>query len=498
MARINCNTLNENINKIYDIVVIGSGPAGASCAAKLAEAGLSIAIIEEGTYLSENYSNKSLGSSFARLYRDGGSNALMGTPPIPFLQGKAVGGSSVINGAISWQLPKDVYQSWITNDPALEQTIPWETIISNTQSIEQRLNIQATPEQVAGPRNLLMKKAADKLGLENRAISRNVKDCLSSGMCLHACPNGAKQSMDLTYLLDAENSGADIYYHCKAETINHQHQRVSGISCKSANNKNLLTFHAKRVVLAASAIQSPVLLLKSKIKHGPVGKNFQCHPGISVSGIFKNEIHNWQDATQGHEIIGLRKQGIKFESAAMDVSVFGMRLPGTGLDFMKALQNARHGVDWAAAIKSNAKGSVNILFGQTIIQWSPSADDMLLFRTAAATLAKLFFAVDAKEVNLGVYPHAQISSMKEVESFEKNGSLNPKDYNFAVTHMFGTCRMGSNKNNNVVGPDFQHHQIQGLYIADSSVFPSNTGVNPQTSIIALSQICASHVINHLN
>ena len=54
----------------------------------------------------------------------------------------------------------------------------------------------------------------------------------------------------------------------------------------------------------------------------------------------------------------------------------------------------------------------------------------------------------------------------------------------AVTHMFGTCRMGGDPGDSVVRPDFRHHTVDRLYVADSSVFPTNLGVNPQVPIMA--------------
>jgi long-chain-alcohol oxidase len=60
--------------------------------------------------------------------------------------------------------------------------------------------------------------------------------------------------------------------------------------------------------------------------------------------------------------------------------------------------------------------------------------------------------------------------------------------------MFGTCRMGSDRSTSVVRPDFRHQTVDRLYIADSSVFPTNTGVNPQTSILALATLCAARIL----
>ena len=45
--------------------------------------------------------------------------------------------------------------------------------------------------------------------------------------------------------------------------------------------------------------------------------------------------------------------------------------------------------------------------------------------------------------------------------------------------------MGSDPARNVVRPDFRHHTTAALYVADSSVFPSNTGVNPMIAIMAM-------------
>jgi choline dehydrogenase-like flavoprotein len=67
----------------------------------------------------------------------------------------------------------------------------------------------------------------------------------------------------------------------------------------------------------------------------------------------------------------------------------------------------------------------------------------------------------------------------------------------AVTHMFGTCRMGSDPERSVVGPDFRHHAVDGLYVADSSVFPSNLGVNPQIPVMAVATLCGRRVLESL-
>ena len=79
-------------------------------------------------------------------------------------------------------------------------------------------------------------------------------------------------------------------------------------------------------------------------------------------------------------------------------------------------------------------------------------------------------------------------------AFARDGSVRPRDYQAVITHMFGTCRMGVDPASSVVGPDFVHHAVAGLRVADSSVFPTNIGVNPQIAIMAVATLCARRAL----
>ena len=53
--------------------------------------------------------------------------------------------------------------------------------------------------------------------------------------------------------------------------------------------------------------------------------------------------------------------------------------------------------------------------------------------------------------------------------------------------------MGLDPAASVVGPDFETHEARGLYVVDSSVFPTNLGVNPQHSIMGMSRLAATRI-----
>ncbi len=480
----------------YDVVVVGSGPAGAMVASVVAAAGASVAVVEEGDWTAPADYPLDYARASALLYRDHGLTTMMGRSPTPYLQGKAVGGTSVVNGAISWRLPQDVHDAWLQRDPALAKTIPYEQLAAAMDAIETRLNILPTDPAIAGRKNSLMALGADKLGLEHRPISRNVVACKGSGRCMQGCPNGAKQSMDRTYLLDAEGQGADVFSGVRVTRVLHDGKRSTGV--QGLVGKARWVLHSKIVVLAASAVGSPLLLLRSGLGQGPVGHGFSCHPGTSVAGQFQDDMFAWEGATQGHEVIGLRHQGLKFEALGFDLSVLAARLPGVGRELMQSLGTMHKEVDWGVAVKSTALGRVRSLFGQTVVSWSASPQDVEKFRQGVTVLGQLLLAAGADHVYLGVFGwQAPLRTSAEVERFGREGPLDGRAYQTVATHLFGTCKMGSDPTRSVVRPDFAHHHLGGLFVADSSVFPSNTGVNPQTSILAMAAQCGRFVVQAL-
>src|SRR5438093_914109 len=91
-----------------DFVVIGSGAGGGAAARVLARAGHGVVVLEEGPLVRASATTPILHESLARLFRLGGRTAMLGRPPIPYLQGCCVGGTTFVNSAIVWRLPEKV------------------------------------------------------------------------------------------------------------------------------------------------------------------------------------------------------------------------------------------------------------------------------------------------------------------------------------------------------------------------------------------------------
>lgn len=488
--------LRGSLHESTDVVIVGSGPAGASVARELARGGARVIIVEEGPLVQPAEFPADSFTAMARLYRGMGATIGRGAPVMPFVQGRVVGGTSVVNGAISWRLPDDVYDSWVAADPALGEAIPKQALVDALDRVEERLNIRPTAEAIAGANNLLLKKGAEALGIENRPIRRNVRGCKGLGRCLQGCPEGNKLSMDRSYLPDACERGAIIYCNTRIDRVRlaDRKSRATGVEGRAASGAKV-RIDASRVVLAASAIQTPLLLLRSGLRRAPVGRGFQCHPGASVTGRFAEPVRMWTGATQGHEVIGLRKQGIKFEALGYDMAMVATRVKGVGEALSRGIDDMAHQCHWGAAIKAQARGRVRSLFGRPMIEYSLEPQDLAKVRRGIRVLGEMMLAAGAEYVETGVPGwHDRVSDPKVMARFEDEAPRAATAYSMAVTHMFGTARMGTNPTRCVVGTDFQHHDAADLFVADSSVFPSNTGVNPQTSIIALAALCGQSVL----
>ncbi|MFZ5438384.1 MAG: FAD-dependent oxidoreductase [Myxococcota bacterium] len=478
-----------------DVVIVGSGPAGSTVARECALAGLDVLVLEEGHEARPEDFPASGFQAMSKLYRDLGTSVAFGPTVIPFLQGRVVGGTAVVNGGISWRLPRDVHERWARADPRFGEAVPYEALARAEAHVEALLEVKPTAPEVAGPKNLLLAKGAQALGLEHRPIRRNTRGCVGSGRCLQGCPNGAKLTPDRTFLADAVKRGARVFSGVRVERVLVEGGRALGVTGTAAGGGRVDVTARHAVVMAASAIQTPMLLRASGLTRRPVGDGLMAHPGVSVTGLFDEPVNNHLGATQGHEVIGLRHEGIKFEALGFDLSILAGRVPGVGEAFAERLQQLSRYAVWGAALRADAQGTVRSVGGRAVVRYALTPGDVKKARRATRVLADLFLAAGAKEAWPGVPGMPEVvRTHEEAARLETDGPLDARAYSMSMTHLFATARMGSERETSVVGLDFQHHDVRGLFVADSSVFPSNTGVNPQISIMAFAQLCAERLV----
>lgn len=494
MSRIDGRAVTAGVRLACEVVIVGSGPAGATVAAEMAATGASVVVVEAGRWWDPAEYPASAFRAMAGTCRSMGSSMVLSRAPIPYVQGRMVGGSSPVNGAICWRLPPEVHRSWVVADPDLEVGLPWDALEAATDRIEARLGVAPTDPAVAGPKNLLMAAGADALGLEHRPIRRNVDGCRGLGRCLQGCPEANKLSVDRTLLPDALDRGATVVSSVEVTSVLTSRGGAIGVLGRAAGGGAVRVDADRAVVIAASAVQTPVLLLASGIDQGPVGHNFQAHPGVSMAGRFPDPVRMWTGASQGHEVTGLRHEGLKFETMGLGIDLLAARLAGVGGELASRLDDIDHYADWGAAVRADAQGRVRRVRGRTVVTYRPTARDVARFRRGLRIMGEMMLAAGADFVEPGVRGYrSTVTDPAGLRHLELHGPRDPAAFPAAITHMFGTARMGSDPADSVVRPDFRHHQVDRLYVADSSVFPSNTGVNPQVPIMAVASLCARRI-----
>jgi choline dehydrogenase-like flavoprotein len=477
-----------------DYVVVGSGAAGASAALVLAEGGRDVIVLEEGPEVRQRDRGQGAVEAFLRLFRDGGTQVAMGRSVIPVLQGRCVGGTTVVNGAIVWRLPEKAYERAFGAIGARD-AIPLAALEARMDRIERDLSVAPAPEHVLGGNGSLMKRGSEALGWAGHAIRRNVVDCQGSGRCIEACPTKRKQSMEVTYLPRATARGARILAEHEVRTVDMSAARAVGVTGVRGDGSPFRIAARRGVILAASAIQSPCILRRSGV--GPrehVGAHFRLHPATAVAGVYRDPVRLWEGATQSFEVDEFRSEGFKMEVTGLPVELAGVRLPGMGQAFQRAMVDYPHMAVWGVQIRAEAEGAVSPASGRSDLRYTPLPSDMEIFRRGARRLAEMHFAAGAVRVYPGVHGGPDVLESPDDLARLDDLPLDPRAWSIISSHLFSTCRMGADERSGVVGFDGAVHGARGLWVLDASALPTNLGVNPQHTIMALSTLLAERLL----
>ena len=492
-------TLDRNVDDAFDYVVVGSGAAGAVAAHTLAHAGLSVAIVEEGPWVKTRQFGERVYDAFRQMVRDGGAQVIEGRAFIPLLQGRCVGGSTVMNSAIAHRTPDDVLAEWADRF-GLGAHLTSRVLEPHFAALERELNVHAVNDDVLGNNNRLFLDEAGSQGLTARRMNRYERGCRGSGRCVQGCPNGAKQGMNVSYVPWALALGARIYCACRVDRVTVERGRATGVQARTTapgGGGRTVRLRARRgVLVAASTVQTPNVLARSGLRSPALGRHFQCHPGFGLGGVFDHPVEMSFGATQGAECTELRRtERIKLETIAMPPELAAVRIPGIG----RELHGSRFGVFanlavWAVVVRSEAEGTVTAGWGgRDKVKLTLTKTDVARARRGTALLARMMFEAGAREVWPGIFGLPTVlRSIDEVRLIDL-APLDSRVFSFVTTHLFGAARMGCDPRSSVVAPSFETHEVRGLYVVDSSVFPTNLGVNPQHSIMALSRLAATRI-----
>jgi choline dehydrogenase-like flavoprotein len=491
----------RDFTREVDVAVVGSGPGGAVVAKELSDAGVRVALLEEGPPFTPAEYELDGAISMARTMREGGLRMVRGTV-MPTMQAIALGGGSLVNSAICNRAPDFVLDRWCTNFDLEHTTLA--DLDPHYDAVGKFLGIAPTPENVLGRRNLLFKKGCDQLGYSSEPVSRNVVGCRGSGECFTGCRPRAKQSMDVSYVPAAIRRGAEVFTSVRVEQVTSDGAKATGVAGHvvapfTGKPSHRFRIKARAVVLAAGCMATPVILRRSgnlANSSRQVGENLQFHPGAAIMGIFSEDVYPAFGATQGYQSRQFLRDGFKIETLWAPPSVLAVRLPGSGLGFKNRLADFPYAAIWDAIASCNRSiGRVRVRFRSMdpILMWRLHPDDVRILAKGLWTLAEIFFAAGARSVVPGVHgiPN-EVFSLDEAKIL-KTHPIRDRDLILGGNHAFCTTRMHGNPEQGVVDEFGQCHDVENLYIADTGVFPECPSVNPMWTAMALAHRTARRV-----
>lgn len=489
----------QNQNFEADICVIGSGAGGAVVAYELAAAGHSVIIIEEGGYYSaKDYNGKPL-KSMKRMWHGAGSTVSFGIPAISIPYGKCVGGTTAINSATCFRTPPDVVEQW---NKELGLDIDYEKLEPYFDKVEKMINVTELSWDVLGNCAKIVKRGADALGLHCKPLKHNVKNCKGCGTCQFGCVEGAKQSMDISYIPSALHHGAQLLTHCRAEKIIRTGSKLYTIQCRVTNQENgaIVTciIRANIVVLACGSMLTPLLLRKSGIHNKHIGKHLQIHPCSRVVALMDEEVYGWVGVSQGAYIDDFAHEGIMLEGIFVHPSILAASLPGVGTEFWELAQQFKNIAAFGVMVHDTGQGKVFGSLDMPLSLYSINKKDTETLKKGIAYCSEIFFAAGAKKIFIPVSHYPVLRSMDDVQKLKE---LNIKPHHIPeifAFHPLGTCRMAGDSSLGVVNRFGKCFDADNIYIADGSVIPTSLGVNPQITIMTVATYIAEHIADELS
>jgi choline dehydrogenase-like flavoprotein len=433
-----------------------------------------------------------------RLFWDSGLRCTRDNA-IVISQGKGVGGSTVHNLCYAVRPPQTPLYTWGVPE-----------IWRHFGQVEQTLGVTQIQETDVNRLNTVIRRGCEAMRWRGTVQRHNRRECPTCGVqCLFGCPvskaqqidsrGTGKQSMAVTYVPLALAAGAKLYSDCLAEKIHMEKGRVTGVSAQLPSGR--LHVQSDVVVLAAGAINSPQLWLKSRLPNGnrQVGKNLHLHPAAFVGGIFNETINGHLGIPQSYYIdhfLDLRRAP---ESGYLLMPAFGSQmivaasLPGFGEDHRELMERYRHIAALLVLLHDRTTGRVSVDYkGSPNVAYRLRRSDKNVLVDGIINAARLLFAAGATEILMPYTQHVPIKTEADLEIIRQRGIV-PNDIMLASSHPQGTLRMGENPNRSVVNLSGESHAVKGLFVADASLFPTSIGVPPTLTIGAL----ATHVAHQI-
>eukprot|EP00249_Psilotum_nudum_P001857 c14587_g2_i1 orf=2-2455(-) len=498
-----------------DVVIVGSGSGGGVCAGVLAQAGLKVVVLEKGKYLARDDLTLLEGFSMESMYEGGGLFSTV-DGGITVQAGSTVGGGSTVNWSASFQTPPYVLKEW-GNVHKLSTFIRPE-YQKAMDVVLNKLGVQANVEK-ENFANTVLRRGCQEIGYRVDHVPTNCSNDHFCGWCGFGCWNGRKQATSETWLVEATAAGAVILTGCTAMAVLHKGNMKNRQKCRKAvgvvasfgQGSDYLFVEAGVTIVACGSVQSPGLLLRSGLKNARIGKNLHLHISQCLWGYFPEGQGPPGKSYEGTILSSICKlettnfnaipYGTILETPSMHPGGFAASMPWlSGCDHKNRMRRYARTAHIFVLIKDKGSGVVDC---NGDIRYDLDPTDEQKLKEGGEKALRALIAAGAVEVGThhidGDRLRVNAASATEIEDFlhrVQSKELKNLSVPLFSAHQMGTCRMGVDPKTSVVDERGETWEVEGLFVADASVFPTSLGVNPMVTVQSIAYCIAGFVLDY--
>jgi choline dehydrogenase-like flavoprotein len=495
----------------FDAVIVGAGAAGCLYAARLAEAGKSVLVLEAGPAwgLEHLVSNQ----IWARRLKWGADPVMSKAP-----SGHAISfgwgfGGAALHHYGTWPRPTaDTFKLNSLYGRGLDWPVEYDELRPYYDRIQEEIGISgdaaAEPWRPPGQpypmppmktfrHGELLRGGFERLGLPvaplpaaiNTVWYKDRAPCLYDGWCDAGCPIGSLANPLVTQFITAQDRGADFRARATVTRVLTRRRRATGVIYRDGKGAEH-TVQAAVVILAASVVQTPRLLLASANDDHPegvanssglVGRYFMIEPGAHVFGLFgePTQVHLGVSAgqlmhRQAHKGAKPRPDGAYQWQIAPSMKpndIFGVAFTRPDL----------RGGAFDAFIKDGCRSMASLAgFGAD----EPAADNRI---TLAAQ--KDANGMPLAQLNHTVSPATQALWKHMVDEgvavMKAAGAREAWHAPLAPGHVSGGTIMGADPKTSVTDSFGRAHDLDNLILSGAGLFPTNGGTSPTFTVYAV-------------
>ena len=468
----------DRVRNAYDVVVVGSGAGGGVIAGELAQRGRDVLLVECGPHLRAHDFTRFEAKAAHDLFWPLRFAPLENGELVTFLAARCVGGTTTINTKVAFRAHERDVAKWhpasgLTSDGSTPFSVsdlaPYYDHVERVLGVRERADWEKSVHTVV--------PGFRALGAELEAVNAYTDpNCASCGSCIQGCPSNAGKSTMNTYIADALARGIlELRADTTVERVVVEGGEATGVELVAATGERQ-TVRARAVVVAAGAVNTPQLLLRSGLETPAIGRHLGLHPVRLVYGLFDEP----QDAHMVYPISAhcLKHQhdedgGFVIEASTIqDPIAFATTVgdedgPFWGQRLVDTVRQFRHWNGFLAMANDDNNSSVSL---------GEDGGERI--------------AVDLQPAERGRVD-AALGFSRDV--LEAAGATQVCWTGLVSTHAQGSCRMGDDPERSAVDRNGESHEVKRLFVGDGSLVPRTLSVNPSLTIMALATRLAEHL-----